>query len=95
MVQYEDRKILSEKTLDLDRARRSLIEELEAVNWYQERIDATNDQSLKDILVHNRDEEKEHAVMIIEWIRRQDPEFHKELKTYLFKKEDITKLEEE
>jgi len=95
MVQYEDRKDLSEKTLNLDRARQSLIEELEAVNWYQERIDATNDKSLKEILAHNRDEEKEHAAMLIEWIRRQDPEFHNELKTYLFKKKDITKLEED
>jgi hypothetical protein len=95
MVQYEDKKNLSEKTLDLDRARQSLIEELEAVNWYQERIDATKDKSLKDILAHNRDEEKEHAAMLIEWIRRQDPEFHHELETYLFKKKDITKLEED
>jgi ferritin-like protein len=95
MVQYEDRKNLSEKTLDLDRARQSLIEELEAVNWYQERVDATNDKSLKDILAHNRDEEKEHAAMLIEWIRRKDPEFHHELETYLFKKKDITKIEEE
>lgn len=66
MVQYEDRKNLSEKTLDLDRARQSLIEELEAVNWYQERVDATKDKSLKDILAYNRDEEKEHAAMLIE-----------------------------
>jgi len=95
MVQYENRKNLSEKTLDLDRARQSLIEELEAVNWYQERIDATNNNSLKDILAHNRDEEKEHAAMLVEWIRRQDPEFHHELKTYLFTKKDITKLEED
>ena len=85
---------MSRETLDLDRARRSLIEELEAINWYQERIDATKDRSLKDILVHNRDEEKEHAAMLIEWIRRQDSEFHHELETYLFKKKDITKLEE-
>jgi len=95
MVKHEDRKKLSEKTLDLDRARQSLIEEIEAINWYQERIDASNDKSLQDILAHNRDEEKEHAAMLIEWIRRQDPEFHEELETYLFKKEDITEIEEE
>jgi hypothetical protein len=94
MVKHEDRKNLSEKTLDLDRARQSVIEELEAINWYQERIDATNDKALKDILIHNRDEEKEHAAMIIEWIRRKDPEFDHELETYLFKKEDITELED-
>jgi len=93
MVMHEERKNLSEKTLNLDRARQSLIEELEAVNWYQQRVDATSDEQLKAILIHNRDEEKEHAAMLIEWIRRQDPEFHEELKTYLFKKEDITDLE--
>lgn len=90
---HEERKNLSEKTLNLDRARQSLIEELEAVNWYQQRVDATSDEQLKAILIHNRDEEKEHAAMLIEWIRRQDPEFHEELKTYLFKEEDITDLE--
>ncbi|MEF8849101.1 MAG: ferritin [Candidatus Thermoplasmatota archaeon] len=95
MIQHEDREKMSEKTLDLDRARRSLIEEIEAVNWYQERIDATKDDSLKDILVHNRDEEKEHAAMIIEWIRREDPAFHEELETYLFKDKKITEIEEE
>ena len=94
MIHYEERKNLSEKTLDLDRARQSLIEELEAVNWYQERIDATKDTSLKDILAHNRDEEKEHAAMLIEWIRRQDPAFHHDLETYLFTKKDVTELEE-
>ncbi len=93
MVMHEERKNLSEKTLNLDRARQSLIEELEAVNWYQQRVDATSDEQLKAILIHNRDEEKEHAAMLIEWIRRQDPEFHEELKTYLFKEEDITDLE--
>ena len=61
MVMHEERKNLSEKTLNLDRARQSLIEELEAVNWYQQRIDATSDEQLKAILIHNRDEEKEHA----------------------------------
>ena len=93
MIHYEDKKNMSKETLDLNRARQSLIEELEAINWYQERIDATKDKSLRDILVHNRDEEKEHAAMLIEWVRRQDPEFHHELETYLFKKKDITKLE--
>lgn len=93
MVQHEARDKLSKDTLDLDRARQSLIEEIEAVNWYQERIDATDDQSLEDILVHNRDEEKEHAAMLIEWIRRHDPAFHEELETYLFTTDDITHLE--
>ena len=95
MIQHEERTKLKEITLDLDRARQSLIEEIEAINWYQERVDATNDQSLKKILAHNRDEEKEHAAMLIEWIRRKDSSFDDELKTYLFKEKDITEIEEE
>jgi len=95
MIKHEDRKKLSEKTLDLDRARQSIIEEIEAVNWYQERIDATNDEQLKKILIHNRDEEKEHAAMLIEYVRRLDKEFDEELETYLFSKKDITEIEEE
>jgi len=70
---YEDRKILKEKTLDLERARQSLIEEFEAVNWYQERVESSKNESLKKILEHNRDEEKEHAAMLMEWIRKNDP----------------------
>jgi len=73
MPKYEDRKILKDETLDLERARRSLIEEFEAINWYQERIEATKKESLKKILEHNRDEEKEHAAMLMEWIRKNDP----------------------
>lgn len=95
LVKHEKRSDLSEKTLDLDRARQSLIEEIEAINWYQERIDASNDKDLKDILAHNRDEEKEHAAMLIEWIRRQDNEFDEELNTYMFKKENILEIEED
>ena len=95
MIQYEERAKMSESTLDLDRARQSVIEELEAVNWYQERIDATGDVDLKKILEHNRDEEKEHAAMLIEWIRRHDTAFHEELETYLFTKQEITAIEEE
>jgi hypothetical protein len=73
MPKYEDRKMLKEETLDLERARQSLIEEFEAINWYQERIEATKKESLKKILEHNRDEEKEHAAMLMEWIRKNDP----------------------
>jgi hypothetical protein len=62
----------------------SLMEELEAVDWYNQRVDACKDEDLKAILAHNRDEEKEHAAMIMEWIRRQDSAFDKELKDYLF-----------
>ncbi len=95
MVSHEERKNLSEKTLDLERARQSLIEEIEAVNWYQERVDATNNSDLEEILAHNRDEEKEHAAMLIEWIRRNDSSFDEELSTYLFKKKKVTEIEEE
>lgn len=75
---------LSERTRDMHRAIRSLMEELEAVDWYQQRVDACSDPALRAILAHNRDEEKEHAAMVLEWIRRQDPAFDKELKEFLF-----------
>lgn len=61
------------KAQELAMARQSLIEEFEAINWYQERIDATEDESLRKVLAHNRDEEKEHAAMLMEWIRANDP----------------------
>lgn len=86
---------LSPETIDLHRALNSLIEELEAINWYQQRVDATNNEELKRILAHNRDEEKEHAAMILEWIRRNDQAMAKELKTYLFQSGNIAELEEE
>ena len=85
---------LSKKTKELHRALHSLIEELEAVDWYQQRVDITEDEELKDILAHNRDEEKEHAAMILEWIRRNDAALAEELKTYLFTKGKITAIEE-
>lgn len=85
---------LSKKTLELHRAFNSLIEELEAVNWYQQRVDATEDEELRDVLAHNRDEEKEHAAMILEWIRRNDPAMGEELRTYLFQEGKITEIEE-
>ncbi|MFH1471148.1 MAG: ferritin [Candidatus Micrarchaeota archaeon] len=72
MPKYEKEAKLSEKTLDLERARQSLVEELEAINWYQERIDSSKNASLKKILEHNRDEEKEHVAMLLEWIRKND-----------------------
>lgn len=75
---------LSKKTRETHRACASLIEEIEAMDWYQQRIDVTEDESLKKILEHNRDEEKEHASMLLEWIRRNDEAFAKELKANLF-----------
>jgi len=73
LPKYEKPELMSEESIDLERARMSLAEELEAINWYQERIDATKDEKLKKVLEHNRDEEKEHAAMLVEWIRKNDP----------------------
>jgi len=80
---HERREDLSAETLDLRRGIASLIEELEAVAFYQQRVDATGDEELKAILAHNRDEEKEHAAMLIEWLRRTDETFAEEVATYL------------
>ncbi|MES9812644.1 MAG: encapsulin-associated ferritin-like protein [Candidatus Thiodiazotropha sp.] len=81
---HEPLEQLSDETRDMHRAIVSLMEELEAVDWYNQRVDACSDESLRAILAHNRDEEKEHAAMVLEWIRRQDPSFDKELNDYLF-----------
>ena len=75
---------LSDATRDMHRAIISLMEELEAVDWYNQRVDACKDSELRAILEHNRDEEKEHAAMLLEWIRRRDPTFDGELRDYLF-----------
>ncbi len=91
MTYAENNEKLDPRTLDLNRAIDSLREELEAINWYQQRADATLDESLKKILEHNRDEEKEHAAMLIEWLRRNDKEFEHELKDYLFTDKEIGK----
>ena len=80
---------LTAETRDMHRAITSLMEELEAVDWYNQRVDACQDKELKGILAHNRDEEKEHAAMVLEWIRRRDPSFDKELKEFLFTDEPI------
>jgi ferritin-like protein len=84
---------LTDETRDMHRAITSLMEELEAVDWYQQRVDATKDPVLKKILAHNRDEEKEHASMLLEWIRRKDSRFDKELHDYLFTDKPIVDLE--
>jgi ferritin-like protein len=80
---------LSDETRDMHRAITSLMEELEAVDWYNQRVDACQDAELKAILAHNRDEEKEHAAMVLEWIRRKDTTFDRELKDYLFSEKTI------
>jgi len=81
---HEDINELSDKTRDMHRAIVSLMEELEAIDWYNQRVDACKDSELRAILSHNRDEEKEHAAMVLEWIRRRDPAMDKELRDYLF-----------
>ena len=91
---HESADALSPKTIDMHRAVVSLIEELEAVDWYNQRAEAAQDPQLQAILKHNRDEEIEHATMTLEWIRRHMPKFDETLKTYLFTSGDITALEE-
>ena len=81
---HEPYEQLTANTLDLHRAIRSLMEEFEAVDWYQQRVDACADEELRAILAHNRDEEKEHAAMVLEWIRRHDAALDTQLKKYLF-----------
>lgn len=83
---------LSSQTRDMHRAIVSLMEELEAVDWYNQRVDACSDPELKAILAHNRDEEKEHASMVLEWIRRKDSRFDKELHDYLFTDKQIAHM---
>ena len=84
---------LSDEIRDMHRAIVSLMEELEAVDWYRQRADDTDDADLKAVLIHNANEEIEHAAMVLEWIRRQEPKFDEMLKTYLFTTAPITKVE--
>lgn len=87
---HEAEQNLTQATKDMHRAIISLMEELEAMDWYNQRIDVCKDEELSKILAHNRDEEKEHASMLLEWIRRHDPTFDKELKDYLFSDKPLT-----
>jgi ferritin-like protein len=91
---HEPAELLSEPTKNLHRALISLIEELEAIDWYQQRADACSDPALKAVLLHNRNEEVEHGSMTLEWLRRQDATFDKFLRRYLFKEQDIIEIEE-
>ena len=90
---HEAAELLDEPTVDHHRAMTSLVEELEAVDWYDQRVKATTDSSLAAILAHNRDEEKEHASMTLEWLRRRDAMLDQHLRTYLFTSEPITEVE--
>ena len=94
-VLHVPREKLSRKTLDLHYAITSLMEEFEAVDWYRQRADDIEDAELKAIVLHNAREELEHASMVLEWIRRQDPELDVQLREYLFKDGSIAGHEEQ
>ncbi len=87
---HAPRERLSKKTISMHQAIASLMEELEAVDWYRQRADDCEDEALKEILLHNMREEMEHAAMVLEWIRRNDEDFARELKDNLFKDGEIT-----
>jgi hypothetical protein len=91
---HEDEAKLAPATIDRHRAIVSLMEELEAVDWYDQRVDAARDDELRAILAHNRDEEKEHAMMVLEWLRRNDATFDEMIRTYLLKSGSIIGHEE-
>lgn len=90
---HEDGAVLGPDTLDVHRALVSLGEELEAIDWYNQRARAATDGELRAILEHNRDEEKEHAAMLLEWLRRRDPALDRHLRTYLFTRKPIADAE--
>ena len=92
---HEAKEDIAPATLDRHRGLASLMEELEAMDWYQQRIDATGDPDLKAVLEHNRDEETEHAAMSLEWLRREDPVLDEHLREYLFTEGSIVALEAE
>lgn len=91
---HAPRERLSKKTLAMHHAIVSLMEELEAADWYQQRADDCEDEALKNVLLHNMREEIEHAAMVLEWLRRNSPDFDKELREYLFTEGDIAGHEE-
>ncbi len=92
MPMYETENNLDEKTRNMSRARQSLIEEMQAIMFYDERFDATKDPVLKDVIKHNRDDEKEHFSLLLEYLRRNDPELDRELKEILFSKKELKEL---
>ena len=92
---HENENLLDPETRDRHRAIASLNEELEAVDWYDQRVKAAHDDELKAILAHNRDEEKEHAAMVLEWLRRRDPALSQHLRDYLFTEVPLLQREHE
>jgi uncharacterized protein len=89
---HEQRDLLDEATVDHHRAMTSLCEELEAIDWYDQRVKATSDPTLAEVLAHNRDDEKEHAAMTLEWLRRRDVALDAQLRKFLFTTEPITEV---
>ena len=92
---HEPPEDLSQETRDFRRALNSLEEEIQAIDWYQQRIDSTQDEQLKRIIEHNKLEEMEHAMMALEWLRRNMPGWDEKMRQYLFKEKDIVDLEED
>lgn len=90
---HEPAELLDAGAIDRHRAISSIMEELEAVDWYDQRVEATTDTGLAEVLAHNRDEEKEHAAMTLEWLRRNDATLDRHLRTYLFADADIIDVE--
>lgn len=91
---HEPYELLSDETRDMHRAVVSAMEELEAIDWYQQRAEACSDPELAAILLHNKDEEIEHAMMTLEWIRRRNPRFAEHARTYLMSEAPILEVEE-
>lgn len=89
---YEE---LSPRAREIHRAVQSLIEELEAFDWYMARVDVSKDEELKSVLAHNMNEEVEHASMLLEWLRRLIPQFDLQLRSYLFTTAPIGEVEEQ
>lgn len=92
---HESASQLKPETVDRHRAVVSIMEELEAVDWYDQRIDAAQDAQLRELLAHNRDEEKEHAAMMLEWLRRHDAKLDEHLRTYLFTDKPLLQIEQQ
>ena len=92
---HEPIELLSQAIMERHRAIVSLMEELEAVDWYDQRVEATTDDSIRSVMAHNRDEEKEHAAMTLEWLRRNDAKWDEVLRTYLFTELPIVDVEHE
>lgn len=90
---HEASELLTGETRDMHRALVSLMEELEAIDWYQQRADVCTDTQLKDVLLHNKNEEIEHASMLMEWIRRHNEHFDTMMRTYLFREASIVGIE--